>query len=70
MYLKSNLMQRDDISGNLMHWVSQKSLQTSSLTLRFCLQSLQNCRKIRVTFALGENLQAIVMISYVLLVNA
>lgn len=64
------LVQSYDVTWNLMHGISEKGLETSSLTLRLGLESFQNRRKVSVALALGENLKAVVMVSYVFLVDA
>lgn len=54
----------------LMHWIRKKYFQTASLAYRLRFQSFEHRSKCWMTFAFGQHLQAVVMISDVLLINA
>jgi hypothetical protein len=58
-------------SGNyyLMHWIRQEVGERSSLAHRFLFVTFKQLIEIGFLFVLGENLQAVMVVSYVLLVN-
>ena len=54
----------------LVHGIREERLQAASLTHGFRFQPLKNGRKGRITFALGQHLEAVVVVPHVLLVDA
>ena len=52
-----------------MHWIGEESFHGSTLADWFGLVLLEKLIKRRILFALGQHLQAVVMIAYILVVD-
>lgn len=55
--------------ADLVHWIGKKRLEWSSFASRMLLEARHHSGELRILLALGQDLQAEMVISHVLLVN-
>lgn len=67
--VSQNLVQRDYVTRDLMHGISEKGLERATFAGWVLFEPWENARELRILFALGQDLQRKVVVPHVLLVD-
>lgn len=62
-------LETSGLSTNLMHGISEERLQGAAFARRVLLEPGQHAREVRILLALGQYLQAEVVVAHVFLIN-